>query len=53
MQEMVIVNNRDSETYTKSFKNIDDAKDWIVSHLDLSKDWKVISVKKQKEKKCN
>jgi len=50
MQEMVIVNNRDNETYTKSFKNINDAKDWIISHLDLSKDWKVISIKKKEEK---
>ena len=46
MEEMVISNNRDSETYTKSFKNIDEAKDWVVNHLDLSKDWKVMSVKK-------
>jgi len=50
MQEMVIVNNRDNETYTKSFKNINEAKDWVISHLDLSKDWKVISVKKKGKK---
>ena len=36
---MVIVNNRDNETYTKSFKNINDAKDW-----------KVISIKKKGKK---
>jgi hypothetical protein len=46
MEEMVISNNRDSETYTKSFKDIDEAKNWVVNHLDLSKDWKVMSVKK-------
>ena len=53
MEEMVISNNRDSETYTKSFKDIDEAKNWVVNHLDLSKDWKVMSVKKIEGKaKC-
>ena len=45
MQEMTIKNMKDNESYIKSFNSVDDAKQWVINHLDLSKDWKVIITK--------
>lgn len=45
MQEMTIKNMKDNENYIKSFNTVDDAKQWVINHLDLSKDWKVIITK--------
>ena len=45
MQKMTIKNMKDNETYTKDFNSVDDAKNWVINHLDLSKDWKVIITK--------
>ena len=45
MQEMTIKNMKDDENYIKSFNTVDDAKQWVINHLDLSKDWKVIITK--------
>ena len=36
-----ITNEKDSENYTKHFKNYSECKEWIYNHLDLSKKWSV------------
>jgi len=44
-QKMIIRNMKDNETYTKYFNSVNDAKNWVINHLDLSKDWKVVITK--------
>jgi hypothetical protein len=41
MQEMTIKNMKDDENYLKSFNSVDDAKQWVINHLDLSKKWDI------------
>ena len=38
-----IYNNKDSEIYYKEFDNYNDCYEWVVNHLDLSKEWSVDS----------
>ena len=38
---LLITNEKDSEQYTKRFPTYTYAKQWIVAHLDLSKNWQV------------
>ena len=38
-----IYNNKDSEKYYKEFDNYNDCYQWVVNHLDLSKEWSVDS----------
>jgi hypothetical protein len=45
MTKMTIKNMKDNENYIKSFNTVDEAKQWVINHLDLSKDWKVIITK--------
>ena len=45
MTKMKIKNMKDNESYIKSFNTVDDAKQWVINHLDLSKDWKIIITK--------
>ncbi len=42
---MTIKNMKDKETYTKDFNSVDEAKNWVINHLDLSKDWKIVITK--------
>ena len=35
----VIFNKLDDEHYFRWFENLDDARSWVVNHLDLSKGW--------------
>ena len=39
--QYIINNNKDNESFEKSFSNVSDAKNWITNHLDLSKEWNV------------
>lgn len=39
--EYLIANDMDDEKYTKKFLGAEDAKDWIINHLDVSKTWTV------------
>ena len=45
MKELImmlrITNEKDSENYTKHFKNYSECKEWIHNHLDLSKKWSI------------
>jgi hypothetical protein len=45
MTKMTIKNMKDNEKYIKDFNTVEDAKDWVINHLDLSKDWKIIITK--------
>jgi hypothetical protein len=45
MTKMTIKNMKDNENYIKSFNTVDEAKQWVINHLDLSKNWKVIITK--------
>jgi len=37
--QYIISNNKDSESYEKTFPNSNEASHWINNHLDLSKEW--------------
>ena len=39
MTAYVITNKKDKEKYTKVLDSIQDARHWIINHLDLSKEW--------------
>jgi Zn ribbon nucleic-acid-binding protein len=41
MTKYVISNSKDTEQHTQYCKNIIDAKEWVVSHLDISKNWNI------------
>lgn len=41
IKQYVLTNNKDDESFIKSFCSIGDAKHWITNHLDLSKEWNV------------
>jgi len=41
MPKFIITNEKDKTQHTTYCKNIIDAKEWVVSHLDLSKNWNV------------
>lgn len=38
----LIKNNKDNEYYLKEFNNSNDCRNWIINHLDLSKNWKIL-----------
>ena len=39
MTAYVITNKKDKEKHTKVLDSIQDARHWIINHLDLSKEW--------------
>ena len=39
--QYIINNNKDNESFEKSFSNSGDARNWITNHLDLSKEWNI------------
>jgi hypothetical protein len=45
MQAMTIRNMKDSEVYFKNFHSMDEARNWVINHLDLSKEWLIILIK--------
>jgi hypothetical protein len=45
MQAMTIRNMKDSEVYFKDFHSMDEARNWVINHLDLSKEWLIILIK--------
>jgi hypothetical protein len=44
MQAMTIRNMKDSEVYFKDFHSMDEARNWVINHLDLSKEWLIILI---------
>lgn len=38
----IIKNDKDKESFTKKFNSYQDARKWIIDHLDLSKIWTCI-----------
>jgi hypothetical protein len=49
MQAMTIRNMKDSEVYFKDFYSMDEARNWVINHLDLSKEWLIILIKPKKQ----
>ena len=49
MQAMTIRNMKDSEVYFKDFHSINEARNWVINHLDLSKEWLIILIKPKKQ----
>jgi hypothetical protein len=49
MQAMTIRNMKDSEVYFKDFHSMDEARNWVINHLDLSKEWLIILIKPKKQ----
>jgi hypothetical protein len=41
MIKYVITNDKDAERYIKSLNNYDDARHWVINHLDMSKQWTI------------
>jgi hypothetical protein len=48
-QAMTIRNMKDSEVYFKDFHSMDEARNWVINHLDLSKEWLIILIKPKKQ----
>jgi hypothetical protein len=49
MQAMTIRNMKDSEVYFKDFHSMDEARNWVINHLDLSKEWLIILINPKKQ----
>ena len=49
MQAMTIRNMKDSEVYFKDFHSMDEARNWVTNHLDLSKEWLIILINPKKQ----
>jgi hypothetical protein len=49
MQAMTIRNMKDSEVYFKDFYSMDEARNWVINHLDLSKEWLIILINPKKQ----
>ena len=49
MQAMTIRNMKDSEVYFKNFHSMDEARNWVINHLDLSKEWLIILINPKKQ----
>ena len=42
-KRMYLINNdKDNEYYLKEFNNYSDARHFVINHLDLSKNWRVL-----------
>ena len=41
MNEYIVSNEKDFQSYIKNFENIEDGKKWVENHLNLSDNWKV------------
>jgi len=41
MPKFIMTNDKDNNQHTAYCKNIIDAKEWVISHLDLSKNWSI------------
>ena len=50
MNEYIISNEKDFQSYVKNFENIEDGKQWIENHLNLSDNWKVEPFSKKRIK---
>ena len=51
MNDYLIINEAvNSEHFEKSFKDVSEAKNWIINHLDTSKEWQILpATKKNKD----
>ena len=49
MQAMTIRNMKDSEVYFKDFYSMDEARNWVINNLDLSKEWLIILINPKKQ----
>tara|TARA_Y100000592_G_C5385322_1_gene275463 strand:+ start:719 stop:889 length:171 start_codon:yes stop_codon:yes gene_type:complete len=42
-KRMFLINNKqDNEYYLKEFENSEQARHFVINHLDLSKDWRIL-----------
>ena len=52
MNTYLITNNKDiRDHFEKDFENVSNAKDWIINHLDVSKQWSINQATKKAKKK--
>ena len=38
----LVITSADYQEYEKQFENVTEARHWVINHLDLSKDWKIL-----------
>jgi len=54
MNTYLITNNKDiRDHFEKDFENVSNAKDWIINHLDVSKQWSINQATKKAKKKLD
>jgi hypothetical protein len=54
MNTYLITNNKDiRDHFEKDFENVSNAKDWIINHLDISKQWSINQATKKAKKKLD
>lgn len=41
MKPFIIIDENGTEQYRREFESLDDARDWVINHLDLSLNWSV------------
>jgi hypothetical protein len=46
MTHYTLINEKDTEELDKEFANDIEAKEFVVSHLDLSKNWHILKIKR-------
>ena len=44
MNIYLINNNKDNQKFEKKFKCMEDAKQWVINTLDLSKNWNILLI---------
>tara|TARA_R100000329_G_scaffold35064_2_gene32887 strand:+ start:8585 stop:8785 length:201 start_codon:yes stop_codon:yes gene_type:complete len=44
MNIYLINNNKDNQKFEKKFKCMEDAKNWVINTLDLSKNWNILLI---------
>lgn len=41
MNTYIIYNNKNAERFEKQFSNMEEAQEWVIRTLDLSKEWNI------------
>ena len=54
MNQYLITNSKDiRDHFEKDFSNTEEARHWIINHLDISKEWKITQATKKEKKKLD
>ena len=54
MNQYLITNSKDiRDHFEKDFPNTEEARHWIINHLDISKEWKITQATKKEKKKLD